>query len=367
MDLNEVERVDFKALGGADTVTVNDLSGTGLTTVNLDLGVGGFGDRAADSVVVNGTAGDDAIQVAGNAATGIAVTGLAARVNITHAEPARDRLTVNGQAGDDVVDASRLAAGMVGLTLNGGAGIDFLIGSPGRDTIFGGTGNDTALMGAGNDTFVWNPGDGSDIVEGQAGYDTMQFNGANIAEKIDISANGSRVLFTRDVASIVMDLNDIEALTFNALGGIDTIHVHDLTGTDLKQINLNLAAGTGGGDGAADTVIVDGTAGNDAIRVGNATGGFNVTGLAARVHVSGAEAANDQLKVNGLAGNDAINASLLSAGRIQLTEDGGDGNDSLIGSAGNDSLIGEAGDDLLIGGPGTDILNGAPGNDRLVQ
>ena len=45
-------------------------------------------------------------------------------------------------------------------------------------------------MGAGDDTFVWNPGDGSDIVEGQAGTDTMQFNGANIAEKIDISANG---------------------------------------------------------------------------------------------------------------------------------------------------------------------------------
>jgi Ca2+-binding RTX toxin-like protein len=367
MDLNQVERVDFKALGGADTVTVNDLTGTGLATVNLDLGVGGLGDGAADSVVVNGTAGDDSVQVAGNAVRGITVTGLAAQVNITHAEPARDRLTVNGQAGNDTISASGLAAGTVGLTLNGGAGIDFLIGSPGRDTIFGGTGNDTALMGAGDDTFVWNPGDGSDIVEGQAGTDSLLFNGANINEKIDISANGSRVLFTRDVATIVMDLNDIEALTFNALGGIDTIHVHDLTGTALKQINLNLAASGGGGDGAADTVIVDGTAGNDAIRVGNATGGFAVTGLAARVRVSGAEAVNDQLQVNGLAGNDAINASLLSAGRIQLTEDGGDGNDTLTGSAGNDSLIGEAGDDLLIGGPGTDTLNGAPGNDRLVQ
>ena len=58
-------------------------------------------------------------------------------------------------------------------------------------------------MGAGDDTFVWNPGDGSDIVEGQDGIDTMLFNGANIAEKIDISANGSRVRFTRDVANIV--------------------------------------------------------------------------------------------------------------------------------------------------------------------
>ena len=46
-------------------------------------------------------------------------------------------------------------------------------------------------MGAGDDTFVWNPGDGSDIVEGQAGDRHLLFNGANIDEKIDISANGS--------------------------------------------------------------------------------------------------------------------------------------------------------------------------------
>ena len=30
----------------------------------------------------------------------------------------------------------------------------------------GGRGNDTALLGNGNDTFIWNPGDGSDVVEG---------------------------------------------------------------------------------------------------------------------------------------------------------------------------------------------------------
>ena len=60
-----------------------------------------------------------------------------------------------------------------------------------RNQRSGGTGNDVALMGAGDDTFVWNPGDGSDTVEGQAGFDTL-FNGANIAEQIDFrrTANG---------------------------------------------------------------------------------------------------------------------------------------------------------------------------------
>jgi len=37
MDCNEVEVVQFNALGGSDTITVNDLSGTGVTAINLDL------------------------------------------------------------------------------------------------------------------------------------------------------------------------------------------------------------------------------------------------------------------------------------------------------------------------------------------
>src|SRR5205814_8338052 len=73
---------------------------------------------------------------------------------------------------------------------------------PRRDAnvlIPGGRGNDVMFGGAGDDTFQWNPGDGSDTVEGQAGTDQMLFFGANIAESFDFSANGSRVRFTRDV------------------------------------------------------------------------------------------------------------------------------------------------------------------------
>ena len=108
-----------------------------------------------------------------------------------------------------------------------------------------------ALLGAGDDTFIWNPGDGSDTVEGQAGFDTLVFNGANIAENIDISANGGRVRFTRDVANIIMDLNGVEQIDFNALGGADNITVNDLTGTDVTQVNIDLAAHAGGGTATA--------------------------------------------------------------------------------------------------------------------
>ena len=109
----------------------------------------------------------------------------------------------------------------------------------------GGRGNDTALLGDGNDTFTWNPGDGSDTVEGQAGTDTLVFNGANADEKIDISANGSRVLLTRDVGTIIMDVDGTETIDVNASGGADNITVNDLTGTDVKQVAIDLGGGGG--------------------------------------------------------------------------------------------------------------------------
>ncbi len=362
MDVAGVEQVNFVALGGADSITVNDLSGTGVTDVKLDLAGAsgsGTGDGAADTVIVNGTAAADSIKISGSGSTAV-VDGLAATVRITHAEGANDSLHVNGLAGDDTINASDLHAGVIGLTLDGGDGNDLLIGSAGNDLIVGGRGNDVALMGAGDDTFVWNPGDGSDIVEGQVGRDTLQFNGANVSERIDLSANGSRLLMTRDVGNIVMDVHGVEQVDIAARGGADTITVNDLSGTGVTDVNLDLAnpAGSGSGDGAADTVIVNGTAGNDVITVSGSAGRADVLGLAARVHIAGAEAANDRLIINAGAGDDVVDASRLAADVVHLTADGGDGNDVLTGSAG---------DDILVGGPGLDVLDGGPGNNVVTQ
>jgi len=64
MDVNGVEQVNIAALGGADNLTVNDLSGTDVTDVAIDLAGtpgSGVGDGQADTVIVNGTAGDDVL------------------------------------------------------------------------------------------------------------------------------------------------------------------------------------------------------------------------------------------------------------------------------------------------------------------
>ena len=153
------------------------------------------------------------------------------------------------------------------------------------------------------------------------------------------------------------------------MGGADTITVNDLSGTDVTEVEHQPRA-SGGGDGQADTVIVNGTDGDDAItcRRGDSRGRApTVLGLAARVNITGAEAANDRLTVNALGGDDTVDASGLPAGAILLTEDGGNGDDVLIGGAGDDTLLGGNGDDVLIGGPGQDVLDGGPGDNLLIQ
>ena len=269
MDLNDVESIDFRALGGADNIVDGDLSGTDMAQVGLDLsGPAGGGDAQADTVTVNGTNGDDVFGASGGAG-GIDVFGLQASVSILSPEQANDRLTLDALGGADTPDATALEADGIQLTMNGGLGADRFLGSQGNDLINGGDGDDVALMGGGDDTFVWNPGDDNDTLEGQAGNDTMAFNGSNANEIMDITAVGERVRFFRDVASVTMDLNDVEAIVTAAFGGIDNLVVNDLSGTAGVSVVADLAAVGGGDDLAADNVVVNGTDGDD---VGVVTG-----------------------------------------------------------------------------------------------
>jgi Ca2+-binding RTX toxin-like protein len=391
MNLSGMEKLRVVARGGADTLTIGDLTGAGVSEVDIDLSASGdgsaVGDGAADSVIANGTAGNDRINIQGSGAS-VSVTGLPAKLNINGAEGANDRLTVNGLGGNDTIDASALAAGIIGLTIDGGAGDDTITGSQGADTIIGGDGNDNviggrgddvAFLGSGNDRFTWNPGDGSDVVEGQDGVDILQFNGSNANENMDVSANGSRVRLFRDVGNVTMDLNGIEQIKIATLGGTDNVTVNDLTGTGVNTVFVQLGptASSPTGDSQPDTVVVNGTAANDTIRVSTAGAAVVVTGLAATTNVNGIDAGVDALTVNGLGGDDVINASGLHAGQMKLTINGGDGNDTITGSAGDDLVIGGRGNDVsLLGagndtyvwnpGDGSDTVDGQAGADTLV-
>jgi Ca2+-binding RTX toxin-like protein len=163
MDTDDLEQVELNALGGADTITINDLSGTDVKAIVLNLGAplgSNAGDNENDTVTINATNGNDVVSVIGKPGAAIAVSGLFTGVSINGAEPARDALIVKGLAGNDSLLAANLSAGTIGLTLDGGVGNDILIGSQGNDTLRGGAGDDALDGGAGTD--VLDGGDGTD-------------------------------------------------------------------------------------------------------------------------------------------------------------------------------------------------------------
>jgi len=246
------------------------------------------------------------------------------------------RIVVSARAGDDRVRINernglftnrirtRISGGGGNDTLLGGSGAQTLLGGDGNDSLDGNRGNDLALMGSGDDTFAWDPGDGSDTVEGQAGTDTLRFNGANVAEQIDLSANGNRLKLVRDVANITMDTAGVERVDFNALGGADLVTVDDLSGTDVSRVNIELAGTLGGatGDGQPDRVAVNATNGDDAIDVSGDAEVVKVSDLAPTTEILHSEVANDRLEINTLAGTDTVDTIGLAAGAIQLFVDG---------------------------------------------
>jgi Ca2+-binding RTX toxin-like protein len=338
MDTAGVERVDLRALGGSDNTVVNDLSATDVRNIELDLETaigGGAGDGAVDTTTINGTGGNDTITIAPNA-DAVDVTGLAAAVKIEHSEAANDVLNVNGLDGNDTISGTVGLAALIKVAIDGGTGNDtikggdgaeLLLGGDGDDAIDGNGGTDTGLMGAGDDTFVWDPGDGSDVVEGQDGADTMLFNGAAVAENFDVSASGNRLRFFRTQGAITMDLNDTEFIDVQALGGADSAVVNDVTGTDLKRVTFDLEAAIGGGagDGAADSVTVNGTNGPDDIQITASGNAVDVNGVPPTVQIDHSEAANDKLKLNGLGGDDDVAIGRDVAALIQTLVDlGGD-------------------------------------------
>jgi hypothetical protein len=244
-----------------------------------------------------------------------------------------DRILVNARAGDDRVlidDANGTFTDTELTTISGGRDDDTMVGGGGNEVFLGGSGDDSAdgnrgadlgIMGSGDDVFTWDPGDGSDVVEGQRGYDTMDFNGAPGPETFEMSANGPRLRFFRQPANILMDTDGVERVDIDALAGTDAVTVGDLSGTDVKNVYVDLAAALGGtaGDATADSVVVDGTAGDDDIDIRPRSGRVVVDGLAAKVVIAAPEAANDTLTVNARGGEDTIRLGNGLSGLIRTT------------------------------------------------
>jgi Ca2+-binding RTX toxin-like protein len=340
-------------------------------------------------------------------------------------------IIVNAGDGADTVDASALAAAdYSALAVNGGNGDDLLtggsdndhlLGDGGNDRVVGFKGNDDLEGGDGNDVLVWNNGDNTDAMDGDAGADEVEINGALTAGDIfTADPNAGRVLFTRtNLVPFTVDFS-AERLTVNGFGGDDTFNgAAGLAPLTLVSVNGgtgddSLSGGDGpdlitGGDGndkldgggGDDRVVGDrgsdrlsGGDGDDALVWNNGDGSDTADGNAGFDHVeingsptagdaftvrpNGARAAIDRtnlvqftvdfdteaLTVNSGGGDDQLTVSPGLPGLL-VTADGGSGNDSLTGAEEADSLVGGAGKDTLNGAQGSDLLDGQDGDDQL--
>ncbi|MFL5796847.1 MAG: calcium-binding protein [Actinomycetota bacterium] len=230
--------------------------------------------------------------------------------------------TIVGTAGDDVITGGRGSDHIVA-----GPGNDVILGGGGRDFVAGGLGHDTAFLGGGADVFQWDPGEGSDDVDGGGGPDTLLFDGSAGGEIMSLSAVGTRAVFLRQPGNVVMNLDDVEILDLHAFGGADLVTVNDMTGTDVRQadIDLSAAGNRGAGDLLADLVTVNGTGKADVVHVAAQGTQVDVSGLVTETHMTGTDPALDQLQVNTLEGNDTVTVDPSATALIGVTTDLGPG------------------------------------------
>ncbi len=182
-------------------------------------------------------------------------------------------ISIDAGGGNDVVDVTGLGNGYGKMTLFGGAGDDFITGGA-RDDILGGGSGDDRLLGfrgsdivlgqEGNDLMIWNPADGSDHNDGDAGIDEVEVNGsASAGDEFDLRVDADRFVFHRD-SGVEFDIDfTAERLTVNGLGGNDEFRPQDQSLAGLGALGITLNGG-----GGSDTLI--GANGIDRINGGGA-------------------------------------------------------------------------------------------------
>ncbi|NJN86518.1 MAG: calcium-binding protein [Leptolyngbyaceae cyanobacterium SL_7_1] len=219
--------------------------------------------------------------------------------------------TITGGAGNDRINAGRgddTAEGGSGSDrIDGGDGNDNLDGGSGNDLVLGGNGNDLVAGGSGNDAL--NGGAGNDIIDGGKGDDRMN------------GAAGNDILGWRDgEGSDIMIGGD----------GLDTVAVEgSLTGGDNFILGKNAE-----GKALFDRPTVD----------GQPNGAFTLTIESSEVIAVNGEGGNDTFVINDLIdtgvntilfsggeGNDIVDARNTST---VLTLEGGNGDDVLTGGTG---------------------------------
>lgn len=291
--------------------------------------------------------------------------------------------TVLGGPGRDTLFGSELAD-----LMDGDAGRDLMIGNGGNDTMLGGSGMDTMFGGEGDDTLDGQGG--NDRIDGELGGDITEWKGEPDGDDTIIGGGGSdevrvedrdsgetytfgqsstgELTVTQGMAMLTVD-ETVETVVLNGNNGNDTVIFGD-----LRQVGRRVLVVEGGvGD---DTIDISGAQiGSNIVKLRGGEGADTILGSAFAEEIFGGDGddsidagAGDDT-VDGDAGADIINGGLgddsLRGGSDDDTINGGEGNDTVDGGLDSDIITGGNGDDSLRGNFGDDNLNGNSGNDTL--
>lgn len=116
LDIAGVEHVQLQTRAGEDFVTIDDLTGTGVSEVSVDLAhANGGGDWQSDVVLVRGTDGPDTVRVVAEGSHVVA-QGLATVVRVL-GQDTIDTLAVHGLGGTDLLSADAAVEWLIWLVL----------------------------------------------------------------------------------------------------------------------------------------------------------------------------------------------------------------------------------------------------------
>lgn len=288
--------------GGADTLfgaEGNDVLNGG---ADDDMLMGGAGN---DDLSGGGGNGDTAIYV--GAARNFSMDRVGGTITVTDNTGAEGADTLTGV---EIIQFAGVDYGVVAGTgganlnlngANGTAGSQVVFGLGGADTINGGAGDDIIYAGAGNDTITQTGSTGGrDFVDGEAGVDTYQLNGAAGPEIFTIYTRSAAMTA---IAGLVLAANTEIVVARNGLVIAELDNIEEIF---VNTLNVSSPGGSGGG-----------VSNNDLIQV---VGNFNETSLDLNT-----------ITIDGGTGDDTVDiSSLLSAHRIVFRSNGG--NDMIVGA-----------------------------------
>ena len=292
---------------GQDTITNNDLNGSGLDVLVMgnDIHAADIApNRLGEDLVLSLVGSADKVTIAGYFAGNAMASGVVDEIRISADGVVYTFDDFNGLA-DHLMRGTNDAD-----TLAGGSSDDVIHGYDGDDILSGGAGTDSLFGGVGADTYLFNPGDGEDAIFDRD-LSVIRF-GAGIAPS-DIS-------FIRNGNILVLNIN----------GSADQLRIQDIyksyaeaTGI-IERIEFN-----------KDTVW------NQAY----------VRSLVASLPITGTEY------------NDVLRARMAE----DVTISGLDGDDVLFWYQDDDIASGfHAANNTMIGGLGNDQMSGGPGNDTYI-